>query len=157
MGSSPNGILAYGYALGGADGWNIREVDEYNGIDPDKVTWYDEDDDDFVTQAEKRLLVASGFTETDWQAEGYFDRKREAVARVGVEFRYHGNHDYLRHSLVTKTITVEWGDAKVLDLSALLAESAEHGWDDKLAAALTALGITPTQEKPGWLLCTYYG
>ncbi len=43
MGSSPTGILAYGYALGGADGWDINEVDEYGGPDPTKVTWYDED------------------------------------------------------------------------------------------------------------------
>lgn len=31
------------------------------------------------------------------------------------------------------------------------------GWDAKLARALEVLGITPKQEKPGWLLCAFYG
>ncbi|MEV7013337.1 hypothetical protein [Streptosporangium sp. NPDC051022] len=157
MGSSPTGILAYGYALGGADGWNISEVDEYDGIDPTKITWYDEDNGDFTEQAEKQLLAASGLTETDWRVDGYFARKREAEASLGVEFYGHGYDGGPMYALVTKTITVEWGESKVLDLPALMAAPAEHGWDDKLAAALTVLGITPTQEKPGWLLCAYYG
>ncbi|WP_433364195.1 hypothetical protein [Streptosporangium sp. CA-115845] len=160
MGSSPTGVLAYGYALGGAGGWNISEVDEYDGIDPAKVTWYDDDDeeDDFTKQAERRLLDASGFTETYEDGhEGYFAREREAKARLGVEFYGHGYDEGQVYALVTKTITVDWGESKVLDLPALLAEPAEKGWDDKLRAALTALGITPTQEQPAWLLCTYYG
>ncbi|MER7213170.1 hypothetical protein ABT340_39420 [Streptosporangium sp. NPDC000239] len=159
MGSAPEATLAYGYALGGADGWDLVEVDEYDGIDPAKVTWYDEDsEDDFMGQAEKRLLATLlGFTETDWRVDGYFAREREAKSSLGVKFYGHGYDAGQMYALVTKTITVKWGESKVLDLPTLMAEPAERGWDDKLAAALTALGITPKQERPGWLLCAYYG
>lgn len=156
MGSSPTAILAYGYDIGGAEDWKIREAGEYG--DP-TVAWYndDEDADGFVTQAENRLLVASGFTETDWQVDGYHARKREAENRLGVTFRYYCSFEYSSYVLATKVITVDWGETELLDLPKLMAEPAEQGWDDKLAAALCVLEITPNQERPGWGLYAFYG
>lgn len=157
MGTSTNAVLAYGYDLGSDEDWKIRETGEYGAL---AVDWYDEDSDDgFVEQAERRLLAAVGFTET-WETNdgaGYFDREEQAKARVGVEFESYCHGEYPMYVLATKVITVYRGDSKVLDLAALMAEPTENGWDGKLAAVLQTLGITPKQEEPGWVLCSYWG
>ncbi len=162
MGRSSDAILAYGYDLGGGDEeWKIHQTDEYGSIRPDQFTWYDEDDEDgsveFIEQAENRLLVASGFTETDWEVDGYFARKREAKERLGVKFRTYCSGEDSMYVLAAKVITVSWGDSELLDLPALMSEPAENGWDEKLRAAIEVLGITPKQEQPGWVLCSYWG
>jgi hypothetical protein len=162
MGQSTNAVLAYGYDLGGDEGeWKIQETGEYDEIDADKVTWYDDESDDgFREQAERRLLAEiAGFTET-WETrtdDDYFKREREAEARLGIEFESYCSGDYPMYVLATKVITVHRGSSKVLDLPALMAEPAEHGWDDKLRAACEVLGITPKQERPGWVLVSYWG
>lgn len=156
MGQSTNAVLAYGYDLGSDEDWKMLEIDE-DGVPT--LAWYeaDNDDDDFVEQAKKHLLAAAGFIEADWDAEDWSERHKAAEARVGVEFETYCHGEYPMYVLATKVITAYRGDSKVLDLAALMAEPTEHGWDDKLAAALTVLGITPKQEKPGWVLCSYWG
>lgn len=158
MGQSTNGILAYGYDLGSGDaGWKVREVGEYGEL---QLDWYnpdDEDGDDFQTAAERRLLAASGFAETDWQVEGYFAREREAKARLGVEFDTYCHGDYPMYLLATKVITVYRGDVKQIDMAELVQAPSVHGWDDKLRAALETLGLTPTQDRARWLLASYWG
>jgi hypothetical protein len=165
MGQSTNAVLAYGYDLGGDEGeWKIRETDEYGGIDASNAStlaWYDDESDDgFIEQAQRRLLAEiAGFTET-WetrQDDDYFKREREAESRLGVEFESYCSGDYPMYVLATKVITVYRGDSKVLDLPALMAEPAEHGWDDKLRQACEVLGVTPKQERPGWVLVSYWG
>ncbi|MER7361887.1 hypothetical protein [Nonomuraea wenchangensis] len=154
MGTSTNAMLAYGYDLGSADGWKIREAGEFS--EP-ILDWYDEDSDDgFIEQAEARLLAAHGLTGT-WEDDGYYDRKEEAQARAGVEFDSYCHSEYPMWLLATKVITVHRGDSEVLDLPALMAETAENGWDDKLRQACEVLGITPKQERPGWVLVSYWG
>ena len=156
MGQSTNAVLAYGYDLGSGEEWKIAEVGEYGDL---AVDWFDEDHEDgFLGQAERRLLNASGFTETyEDGKDDYFAREGEAKERLGVEFESYCSGEYPMYVLATKVITVRRGYSEVLDLPALMAEPAEHGWDDKLTAALTALGITPKQEQPGWVLCSYWG
>lgn len=155
MGTSTDAILAYGYDLGAADNWNIHDLGEYGEL---PVDWYDEDAGDFIAQAERRLLERiAGFTEQWAPNNNYWDRQRAAKARLGVEFDTYCSDSYPMHVLAAKVITVARGDTELLDLPALTAEPAAHGWDAKLAAALQALGITPTQERPGWILCSYYG
>jgi hypothetical protein len=153
---SASGILAYGYNLGGGDGWEIAETGEYGEL---ALDWFDPEDEDtdFVTEAEKRLLVAAGFTETDWRADGYFAREREAKAALGVRFESYCSGDYSQYALATKVITVSWGEVEQIDMVELVEAPNVHGWDDKLRAALETLGLTPKQESPRWLLCSYWG
>src|SRR5258708_344682 len=135
MGMSASGILAYGYNLGsGETEWEVQEVDEYGDL---ALHWFNPNlDDDFTEAAKKRLLVASGFTETDWRADGYFDRKDEAEARVGVGFESYCSADFSEWILAAKVITVYQGHTKLLDVPRLAGDPETHGWDAKLSAAL---------------------
>lgn len=155
MGRSLSAKLVYGYDLGGGeDEWKVREVDEYGGL---TVGWFGEDDSDFVESAQRRLLAARGFTET-WETrkdDDYFAREREAEAGLGVEFDWYGLGDYSEHVLAAHKIDI--CGAAVVDLAALTAHPSRATWDAALSSALDALGITPTQEQAGWILCSYYG
>ncbi|HEY8985719.1 MAG TPA: hypothetical protein VIU15_39880 [Streptomyces sp.] len=160
MGMSTDAILAYGYHLGGPDGgWELHGLDKYDELPA--LPWYDVDDeegDDFQSAAERHLLVTiADFTETDWRADGYDDRRKAARSRVGVGFETHCSADYPGFLLITKGITVYRGSVKEIDFAALQAEVQEAGADAKLRAALDALGLQPTQERAQWLLCSYWG
>lgn len=154
MGQSTNAMLAYGYDLGGEEGWKLQGLGEYGELP--ELPWLD---DDFQSAAERRLLAElAGFTET-WSSDndGYFTRAREAKARLGVEFDTHCSGDYPMFLLATKVITVYRGSVEEIDMAALAVEPEMNGWDEKLRAALDALGITPQQERARWLLCSYWG
>ncbi|MFF8100157.1 hypothetical protein ACF07S_10335 [Streptomyces sp. NPDC016640] len=159
MGQSTNGMLVYGYDLGGEEEWKIREAGEYGELPP--LDWFDPDNeegDGFQEAAERRLLAQlADFTETDWRADGYFEREREAKARLGVEFDTYCSGDYPMYLLAAKVITVYRGSAEEIDMTELAIAPEMNGWDEKLNAAVQALGITPTQDKPKWLLCSYWG
>lgn len=160
MGQSTNAVLVYGYNLGGGEiDWLVEEANgEYGELHLD---WFNEDDEsgenDFIEAAEKRLLAAAGFTETDWRADGYFARKREAEKGLGVEFESYCSGDYPIYTLAAHVITVHRGDCKQLSLDELARLPRENGWDDKLAGALRTLGLTPKQAEPAWLLVSYWG
>lgn len=162
MGTSTNAMLVYGYNLGAGDGeWEIAEVDGYGSP---KLDWYgtnedDEDDEDegFTELAMKRLLTAAGFTETDYKVAGYFDRQKAAEKQVGVEFDSYCSGDYPMWVLAARIITVRRGDCGVIDFAELTAEAEAGDYDTKLANAIQVLGITPKQERPRWLLVSYWG
>lgn len=154
MGMSADADLAYGYYLGGPEsGWNVEEAGEYGDWEP---AWAD--GEDIVTAAEKRLLqIVGGFWETDWQADGYFDRKREAEKRVGVRFVSVGHCDYGGWILAAHQVSA-WGySVETVDLAALEVERVSSNWDDLLAQALRVLEFTPTAAEPAWLLAPSYG
>ncbi|MFI0268593.1 hypothetical protein [Streptomyces luteogriseus] len=160
MGMSTNAMLVYGYHLGGDDGgWLVHGAGEYGELPP--LDWYDdeaEDSDGFQESAEQHLLATIGqFTEDDWRADGYFDRRRAAKARIGVQFDTHCSGDYPGYLLIAKGITVYRGSVEVIDFAALQAEVQQADADTKLRAALDALGLRPTQEQAQWLLCSYWG
>lgn len=160
MGQSTNGMLVYGYDLGSDDdGWKIQGAGEFGEMPA--LDWFDadaEDGDDFATAAEQRLLVElAGFTETDWQVDGYFERERAAKAQLSVEFDTYCSGEYPMYVLAAKVITVYRGSVEEIDMVDLAAAPAREGWDDKLRTALAALGITPTQEQAKWLLVSYWG
>jgi hypothetical protein len=159
MGVSTDAILAYGYDLGGdEDGWKVREAARYGELDLDWLDEEDEDSDGFGEQAMARIRAAAGFTETDWQAEGYFDRKHEAEAAAGVEIETYCSDEAPMYLLAATVHTVARGYIK--DAAALIAaadDATRREWDAKLAAAVAALGLTPVQEQPSWLLCSYWG
>lgn len=156
MGQSTNGILAYGYDLGEGLGM-IREAGEYGELPP--LAWFDpEHDDDLIEAAGRRLLAElAGFTETDWQVDGYFDREREANARLGVELETYCSESCPMYVLAAKVITVYRGSVEEIDMTELAVAPEMNGWDEKLQAAVAALGITPVQDKPKWLLASYWG
>lgn len=163
MGVRTDGILAYGYDLGGEDEWKVREADEYGGLIPGTGGWVPdpeaEEDCDLISLAERQMLDASGFTETyEDGREGYFGREREAKEALGVEFEAYCSDEYSQYLLAAKVLTAGRGDVK--DVSALMAgadEATLREWDGKLRRALEVLGLTPVQDKPKWLLCSYWG
>lgn len=162
MGMSASAHLAYGYDLGSGEDFKAAERDEYGGP---KLPWLpvDEDGDsdieDFGEAVEKRLLASVGFTEDNWRVDGYRERKEAAEKRVGVELAYSGHSDYAGWLLIAKWSerSVEWSEAMVADLDEMTNRPSYEGWDTKLADALAALGITPTQAGPKWLVYPSYG
>ncbi|MEV2239589.1 hypothetical protein [Micromonospora sp. NPDC049891] len=156
MGTSTNAMLVYGYDLGSDDEWKLEGAGKYGEYDWEAHDWHNEDEG-FAESAEVKLLAAHGFTETDWQVDGFYQRQREAKAAMGVEVVTHCSGEYPMYVLAAKEIVAHRGDAKVLDLDALNREAVEGGYDEKLRAALTALGLTPKQDRARWLLCSYWG
>jgi hypothetical protein len=163
VGVRTDGILAYGYDLGGEDEWKVREADEYGGLIPGTGRWVPdpeaEEDYDLISLALRQLLDASGFTETYEDGnEGYFGREDEAEKALGVEFKAYCSGEYSQYLLAAKVLTAGRGDVE--DVSVLMAEADEarlREWDGKLRRALEVLGLTPLQERPKWLLCSYRG
>jgi hypothetical protein len=155
VGTSTNAMLMYGYDLGSGDAeWAVAEVNEDGEL---TVNWPGLDDEGFEEAAMAVMFAGVGFTETDWRADGYYDRKREAEARLGVEIDTHCSADYPRYVLAAHVITVYRGSSEAIDFGALTAQAAADDWDGKLAAALALLGLTPAQDRPQWLLASYWG
>jgi hypothetical protein len=147
MGTSTNAILVYGYDLGSSeDGWKVEPNEELEA-----EGYYD------TETAADALRASVGFTEQDWRADGYFERKNAADAKVGVALKRYCHSDFPMYVLAAETITVYRGDCKTLDFTALAGQVQAKGWDAKLARALEALGLTPLQKKPEWLLVSYWG
>lgn len=159
MGMSASARLVYGYDLGGDNnGWKLQQTDKYGCLDVEAIDWLEEDDE-LAEKVEERLLATiGGFTEK-WapNVDGYWDRERAAKERVGVKIVFYSHSDYSMHVLGIEVIDQDWSEGVVLDLPALAAMPEANGWDAKLAAAIEALGITPTQTQPGWILCAAYG
>lgn len=168
MGMDPDGILTYGYDLGGPEtGWKVEGLGKYGEL---ITPWYrreaddyesdEERDEDFGTTADEALLVAHGFTE-EWtplaSGTGYYDRKHAAENAIGVEVKTCGGSDYPSYLLVTYWQSVEWSETAIIDWQALETRRAVEGWDLKLSGALHHLGLKPTQEGPRWLLAAAYG
>ncbi len=160
MGSDPRAHLAYGYYLGDDNQLEVRERAREFGTDLN-VDWYpivadaedhiptdDEiaDNYSFAEQLTERLATTSP-AGTDWR-EHY-----------GVELRQSGAEDSEGYLLVVAGShrSVEWSETMALDPFLLQREPIDEGWDGKLEAALTALGITPTQGGPCWLVYPSYG
>jgi hypothetical protein len=138
MGISSDAILAYGYQLDSPEeGWMIEEVNEYGAL---KLDWLDNDsgdiDEDFIDQADERF---------------------EAAGVTGVRLMNFCHIDAPMWILSATHIRAWRGDVKVLDLADLAAEPEVQGYDARLTAACRALGITPRQKAPAWLLVSYLG
>ena len=152
MSQSTDGLLAYGYDLGCSEEWKVREATgEYGEL---VLPWYTEEDDegeggeggDFPDAAQKTLRAAGGFT-----GDGY-DGRREADERTGVTIETYCSDGYPMYVLSAKTLEAGRGD--IIDATESLGAD-RSAWDERLAWALKALGLTPVQEKPAWLLCSY--
>ncbi|MFJ1549743.1 hypothetical protein [Streptomyces sp. NPDC088246] len=88
MTQATDGLLVYGYDLGGLGEWKIQEGGEQDELA--LLDRYDEDEDrNFTSAAERRVLATVAvFTEL-WTrgvgSAGYFERGKPAEARVVVE------------------------------------------------------------------------
>ncbi|GGZ23733.1 hypothetical protein GCM10010387_16190 [Streptomyces inusitatus] len=162
MGRSTNALLVYGYDLGGdgdGDGWKVQETDEYGGLA--ELDWFDEEhpEADFCDAVERRLLaVLGGFTE-EWTEDarntGYYDREKAAKARVHVKVETHCSDGAPSYLLAVNVTTARRGDPVVIDVDDLTRSRLAADWDDLLAEALQALGLTPLQAAPAWILASY--
>jgi hypothetical protein len=160
MGSSSSAVLAYGYDLGGEDeGWKFAECGEFGELPP--LPWhqpYDEGgpDEDFDDAVMRRLLAeVAGFTEV-WSpgaAPGFMDRRHQAAARLDVSIETYGYHNG-SSLLVAHALSV--GDFGARALPRGFAAVDYAAWDSALAGALSALGLTPLQEQPAWILASAY-
>lgn len=167
MGMTASAHLAYGYDLGSVEDFKAEKRSEYGSP---KLPWFDQEEDeddgsepagDFAGLAERVLLDSIGFTEryTEDAGSDYFRREREAKARLGVEVGFSGHPDYPGWILVAtgSEKSVDWAETMTLDPFVLERTPIDEGWDGKLEAALAALGITPTQGGPCWLVYPSYG
>jgi len=163
VGQRTDGLLVYGYDLGCEEDWKVRERGEYGEPVPGTGGWVPdpeaEEGYDLIEQAMSHLLAASGFTETyEDGRDGYFGREDAAKAALGVEFETYCSGEYPMYVLAACVVTAGRGD--VVDAGAAIAaadDATRQEWDAKLAAALQVLGLTPVQDKPRWLLCSYWG
>lgn len=161
MSTSTDGILAYGYDLGGDDaGWKVEGLGEYD--EWPSGGWYDPevDDADFTEAVENTLLTAHGFT-LEWvpgaDNSAYRAGREAARTAIGVEAHGHCSGESAMYLLSAKAITAYRGHVETIDWPALERERVEQDWDGKLAAALSVLALTPIQPEPRWLLVSYWG
>lgn len=158
MGTSTDGILAYGYDLGGTESewkfeapWWTKGEWGWEGEAPWGSTDGD-DEGDFSEWVEKTLRVRVGeFAETDRRADGFFKREADADARVGVKLETYCSGEYPLYLLGVKIYVVSRGDAEAVDFT------VGPSWDTKLRIACEALEIKPLQDQPKWLLASYWG
>lgn len=151
MSEDPNGILAYGYDLGGPEnGWQLEGVEKHDQYTfPD---WYD-GSFDWEDQVETLLLnKIVHFTEV-WESGliDYFARKAEAKKKLGIYVVRYGSYDYSGYILATYVHEApDWGACPV-------EISLDHSAADKLDRALTVMQIKPKQVEPKWILGSFYG
>jgi hypothetical protein len=135
MGSNPRAHLAYGYDLGSYADFKAAERGEYGSPD---LPWLGED------------TATYGFSEA-------VEARLPVPAAVEIDFS--GAEESVGWMLIVKGSerSVEWDEAMAIDVDQLTNRPARENWDFKLADALTALGITPTQDGPKWLVYPTYG
>lgn len=150
MGMSSDAKLVYGYDLGGdASEWLIRETGEYGGL---AVDWYDIEAVDGIDFREAMVdrIKAAGLVDDDW--DGFLLDGQPGDLR----FVYY-SYEWGAHILATHEVESGSYGSAVVDLAELAAHPDIPEWDAKLAAAIAAIGITPTQDRPRWILCSSYG
>jgi hypothetical protein len=156
MGSSAEGILAYGFDIGTGDTWGGSQYGATNfGLPEDETPdWWDNEDEAFEEAVERRLLaVLAGLTET-WESnpDNYYRLEREAQERMGVKVVTYGAVEGQQTVIVGVAVqSADWGESKVAEFT------VPDGADELLAAAVAALGVRPWRERPAWLLAASYG
>lgn len=147
MGTSTNGILAYGIDLGEDFGFDYDEP---------QPAWIDDEDDE---APETVLLAANGFTEPEpdittdrdgWRS--WRSRQRDAKKDLGVELVHYCSGDVPMYILAAKHFEVYRGDTEEVDFD--LPKNA----NERLAWALDVLGLDKFKDqRPKWLLASWWG
>lgn len=155
MGTSTDGILAYGYDLGGDEGLNVAEGGEYGDVDELDLPEVDEDHENYGGLADRLLMKLylaipdAPPVEYGWYAI--------AEKHYGITLVNHCSADFADWILATVDLSASRGTPQVIDMAELEARRIAEDWDGKLTHALSVLGLTPTQEKAAWLLASYWG
>ena len=150
MGVSTNGILTYGYDLGGPEGWLLEglEYDQLEGAVPWWPEVEDDEDNDFDEAVMTELCPVFGFEvpEYIWQVE----------QKLPVQVITHCSTDYPMYilSAALTTHTSYRGRSRLLNMKSL---TVQDEWAQNLQTALDALGIKPKQKEPGWILASLWG
>ena len=142
MGVSTDAILVYGYDLGAED-----------ELDCEAVSWLGEDTESLSEAIDDRLLTVIGFTEQWSGTDGYFERKRAARAKLGVELVYHCSDDdpMLILAAIGTEVRANRGYPKTV-----ASLTVPEGADDRLAWAMRVLELKP-EGSPSWLLASNWG
>jgi len=148
MGSSPSGILVYGYDLGGPDFWKLQgttETGDYYNFPGFEGRRFNANDEYF----EDRLLALVGIPDLE---NSTFKQRNEAKAKLEVGIERYGSYEYPNYLLGVKPLHVVWDyGAKPINID------LDHAANMKLDAALEVLNITPIQLVPRWILACFYG
>lgn len=164
MGHAPRAHLAYGYSLGSNEHLDFRERNGDYGSDLNVDWWisYDPagDDDQDVLDAGRQIyrrlfeqIPDAPTVEYDWEMDDHVKR------HYGVELVYPGGEESTGYALIAvgSERSVEWDETMALDLAAMASLPFSDNWNMRLDYAVGALGITPTQDGPKWLVYPSYG
>jgi hypothetical protein len=157
MTTSVEGVLVYGYELGGNDQeWRLKGFGEDNYEELERP-WLK---DDFCGDAEDFLLEQiAGFRRDDFTTppyEEYRAAKAAAEREVGVFFDTHGHHAYSAYLIYTKRYSIHQSQGLPISITELNGYPYAE-WDAKLARALELLDLDPQQVKPFWILTAEEG
>jgi hypothetical protein len=157
VGISSDGILVYGYDLGDEPENGYQDTPEWL-----KKAEEESEFENFAESAEIYLLAQSGFTDTDWESEGYWERKRAAEEQMGVEILYHCAYEYPMFIITVKDKRAQFrayrGQPISLGIDQLNIPSfVKEEWDAKLKWASDLLGFKTTNERPTWILTSILG
>lgn len=150
MGSPVVATLAYGFDLGNSEKFLALERDKYGGPAP---SWYDDEGPEFVVQLYDALYAAIPGAPAEDNAD-----KREAAAEehFGVQVDFCGTDSFQGWVLIAVGSRQEACNADVLTLNLFQLQEPPGEWNDRLHAAVEALGITPTATWPAWLVYPSY-
>jgi hypothetical protein len=165
---STNGLMAYGYDFGDPDGLLLREAQKGPGNEYGyfKASWWDDENEEDAEndEDEEAPSLVERMTRRLYDsipdappAEYDFQREEIVKERLGVWFEAYCSGDYAMYILATAEFCVYRGDTKVIDLDRLRDDPARGGWDEKLAEALRILDVHPLQQRPAWLLASWWG
>lgn len=144
MGVSTDALLAYGFDVGGPEDWRVREADGDPNWTP---AWCDNDEDAGGDVEEAASILDTLCLARRWPT---------VLGESAVRLETHGHPDYPGYLLVAHVMTAYRGTAQVIDRSELERLRVVEDWDGRLNAACKTLGITPVQERPAWLLASYW-
>jgi len=144
MGRTLEGILAYGFDLGGADSkWSITGVQEYEEWRPSWAT------------PEQLEEIEAGTLD---YSSAISDRLEAAELDLDVVEYGMLEHEESTGLMVTAFCsTSEGGSTSALTLQDLLDRREIERWDEAFVKALKVLDIRPWQPHPMWLLTQSYG
>lgn len=166
MGTSTNGVMIYGYDFGDESSLLLAECQESdtNPYGYFKTSWWDDENEEAEDEDGDPVGVIELMTKRLYESipdaePAEYDWEREEVVkeRLGVWFESYCSGDYPMYVLATAEFTVYRGSTEVVDVDRLASDPVAKGWDAKLAEALRILDVHPLQERPAWLLASYWG
>lgn len=142
MGATLNGILAYGFHLGGVEDWQFKDLPRFDDWRPSWAT------------PEQLAEVDSG--EFDYEA-AITDRLAEGGLQLELVTVGMVTSDSSGLVLAAYSATATGGGVTSLHLPDIFDRQEIERWDEALSRALEVLDIRPWQPHPMMLLSQSYG